>query len=109
MTATRPLYKNVLRYLADLGLIGEVPDEHPASRRVLARSVCFLHDGADNPNAFLLFADGFACTTKGCHKDKTFGCNLPGLVRHMVYRVTGEVMDWRPAWKYARANRDRLR
>jgi hypothetical protein len=99
----------VLHYLADIGLLSQVPEAYPGQRKVLARSVCFLHDGADNPNAFLLFADGYVCDTNKCHTERTFGCNLPGLVRHMVYRVSGEVMDWRKAWRYARANPTKLK
>jgi hypothetical protein len=68
-----------------------------------------LHDDADNPNAFMLFADGFACSTQACHKQKQFGCNLEGLIRQMVFRVTEEVMAWRDAWDCARNNIEKMR
>src|SRR3954454_10336221 len=98
------LDKEVMHYLSAIGLLDQVPKVHPGTRKVLARSVCFLHDGADNPNAFLLFADGYVCDTNKCHMDRKFGCNLPGLIRHMVYRLTGREMDWPAAWRYAKAN-----
>ena len=49
------------------------------------------------------------CETNKCHKDKEFGCNLHGLIRHLVYKVSGEVLDWRPAWAFAQQNIDRLK
>ncbi len=100
---------HLLRYLHSIGLLGEVPAKEPAPRKVLARSVCFLHDEADNPNAFLLYADGYACMTHQCHQNRTFGLNLEGLIRHMVFRVTQEVMPWWKAWDYARSNKARLK
>jgi hypothetical protein len=98
----------LLRYLKDIGLLEAVPEAPPAKGQVLARGICVLHDAADNPNAFLLFADGFACTTHGCHKERQFGHNLEGLIRHMAFRVTGQVLSWRDAWSFARNNADRL-
>jgi hypothetical protein len=102
------LDRQVLTYLTEIGLVKDVPEVHPGQRKVLARSPCFLH-GGDNPNALLVFADGWVCDTAKCHRDRTFGQNLPGLVRRMVHVVTDEVMDWRPAWRYARANPDKLK
>jgi hypothetical protein len=97
-----------LHFMQDIGLLDEVPRAMPEPGTVLARSPCFLH-GGDNPNAFLLFADGFACETNKCHQDRELGRNLPGLIRHMVKRLTGEAMEWRAAWRWANANRQRLR
>jgi len=99
----------VLFFLRNIGLLAEVPRQAPSPKTVLARGVCFLHDGADNPNAFLLYHDGYACMTIGCHKDKRFGNNLEGLIRHMVYRTTGAVMSWQEAWRFARSNAHRLK
>ncbi len=106
MAALDNLDRKILYFLKSIGLLARVPG-CPAPGKVLARSACFLH-GGDNPNALLLFVDGYACETGQCHKNKTFGLNLPGLVRHMVYKVTGEVMDWRPAWRFAQDNAARL-
>jgi len=106
MAALDNLDRKILYFLKSIGLLARVPG-CPAPGKVLARSACFLH-GGDNPNALLLFVDGYACETRQCHKDKTFGLNLPGLVRHMVYKVTGEVMPWRPAWRFAQDNAARL-
>jgi 5S rRNA maturation endonuclease (ribonuclease M5) len=102
------LDRQVLTYLSDIGLVKDVPEVHPGQRKVLARSPCFLH-GGDNPNALLVFADGWVCDTAKCHRDRTFGQNLPGLIRRMVHGVTNEVMDWRSAWRYARANPDKFK
>jgi hypothetical protein len=95
--------KRLLYFFRDVGLLEQIPDV-AQPRTVLARSVCPLHDGADNPHALLLYADGFVCTTKNCHRDRRFGLNLHGLVRHLVFRLTGKVMDWWPAWCWARKN-----
>jgi hypothetical protein len=98
-----------LYFLEHIGLIGDVPSEKPARRTVLARSVCPLHDGADNPNAFLVFADGFVCTTGGCHGQRGLGSNLPGLIRHLVWRLTAREMAWREAWRWANNHVNDLR
>ncbi len=97
-----------LPFLKDIGLLDELPTETPPQGTVLARSACFLH-GGDNPNAFLLFADGFVCTTHDCHKDRSLGRNIPGLIRHIVQRLTGEAMEWRAAWRWAKDNRVAIR
>ncbi len=99
----------LLTFLQRIGLLENVPATPPPPRTVLARGICPLHDGADNPNAFLLYADGWVCTTRQCHKERKFGCNLHGLVRHLVYRLTDKVMDWRPAWSFAQDNVDELK
>jgi hypothetical protein len=101
--------RRLLEFLSEVGLLDEVPAEDPGRGVVLARGVCFLHDGADNPNAFLLYADGFVCTTNGCHHTWEFGHNLEGLIRLMVHRVCGRTLNWRDAWGYAQENKDRLR
>jgi hypothetical protein len=93
-----------MEFLKEVGLLNAVPATPPGKGKVLARGVCPLHDDADNPHGFLLFADGFACTTSGCHKELGLGSNLEGLVRHLVHRLTGEVMSWRDAWDFAREN-----
>jgi hypothetical protein len=100
--------KKVLHFLHKIGLLAAVPESMPKAGTVLARSRCFLHDG-DNPNAFLLFADGFACCTAKCHADRELGRNLPGLIRHMARRLTGRVMPWREAWRYATTHVEELR
>src|SRR6185369_1812950 len=74
------LDKKILHFLKKIGLVAEVPLVHPGPRKPLARSACFLHDG-DNPNALLVFADGFVCETKKCHEEGSLGQNLPGLIR----------------------------
>lgn len=99
----------LLSLFHELDLLDELPDAEPEARQVLSRRCCPLHDGADNPNAFLLYGDGFACTTRQCHKDRRFGCNLFGLVRHLVYRVTGEDKPFRDAVRYVRQHKDKLR
>lgn len=103
------LDRRVLTYLSGIGLLEVVPTEHPGKGKVLARSVCFLHDDADNPHGFMLFADGFVCSTANCHKKGDLGSNLPGLIRRMVCRLTGEPMDWPAAWSYARTNPAKLK
>jgi hypothetical protein len=99
---------HLLEFLKDIGLLETVPVEQPRRGIVLARGVCFLHDDADNRYAFMLYADGFVCATKGCHGKKEFGCNLEGLIRQMVHRITGEVMPWRAAWDWAREHADAM-
>ena len=99
----------VLQLLKQIGLIETIPDDLPPPGKPLARGVCPLHDGADNPNAFVVYADGFVCATHHCHKTREFGHNLEGLIRHMAHKVTGEVMAWRPAWAFARKNVERLK
>jgi hypothetical protein len=99
----------LLKLLHEIDLLDEVPDEEPEARHVLSRRCCPLHDGADNPHAFLVFKDGYACTTHNCHRDKRFGCNLFGLVRHLVFRATGKDMNFKDAVVYARRSRDELR
>jgi hypothetical protein len=101
--------KYLLHFLQRLGLLAEVPETLPSKGKVLARSVCFLHDGADNPNAFLLYADGFVCTTNQCHHTMEFGHNLEGLIRLMVHKVTNKVMPWKEAWRFAQNNVDLLK
>ena len=101
--------KRLLYFLKEVGIPLEVPAGDLPTGKVLARGICPLHDGADNKNAFLVFADGFACQTRTCHQDKRFGSNLHGLIRHLVYRVTGEVMGWQAAWKYASSHRKQIR
>jgi hypothetical protein len=98
----------VLYLLRDVGLLKAVPDQLTANS-VLSRSKCFLHDGSDNPHALLLFGDGYACTTHGCHKDRRFGSNLEGLIRHMAYRLTGQIMSWIDAWRFARRSINKLK
>jgi hypothetical protein len=80
----------------------------PTPGTVLARGRCFLHDG-DNQTSFLFYHDGFACQTDKCHTDSRFGSRLGGLLRHMVFRLTGEIMEWRPAWTWARTNIEAMR
>jgi hypothetical protein len=99
----------LLEYLKGIGMLEAVPEAFPGPGKPLARGVCCLHEGADNPNGFILYADGFACQTNGCHTNREFGCNIEGLIRHLVYRATGEVMAWRKAWDFARANAERLK
>lgn len=100
--------KHLIEYLKQIGLLENIPAVEPKPGTVLARGTCFLHDG-NNLNSFMLFANGFACDTEKCHKDKRFGCNLEGLIRHMVYRLTHEVMPWREAWDYARKNAEEMK
>ena len=96
-----------LYLLRDIGLLKEVPNRSvPTPKKVLARTVCFLHEDADNPMGFILFSDGFACMTKGCHTEELFGNNLIGLIRHLVYRVTGKVMGSNEARKYIKRNKE---
>jgi hypothetical protein len=104
-----PLKVHLLSFLKEIGLLDAVPESPPGKGKLLMRGVCCLHDDADNPNGFLLYADGFACTTRQCHKQTQFGCNLEGLIRHLVYRTTKEVMAWRPAWAFARKHVDELK
>jgi hypothetical protein len=103
----RSFNKELLTFLQTIGLLEEVPATPPSPGKVLARGACFLH-GGDNPNAFILYADGWVCDTHKCHKSG-MGCNLHGLIRHLVYRLTGRVLDWRAAWSYAGDHIDQLR
>ena len=100
--------RRLLNFLHDIGLLDDLPDNEPAPRTVLARRCCPLHDGADNPLAFLLYADGFACQTHQCHKNKEFGPNLFGLIRYLVYRATRRVMTFREAIQYAERHKGQL-
>src|SRR5262249_26464234 len=60
-------------------------------------------------SAFLLFQDGWSCQTRQRHKDREFGCNLFGLIRHMVFKLTDQVLPWKDAWRYAQAHVGDLR
>ena len=91
-TRTKTFDKRLLTFLHDIGLLDEVPEDEPEARQVLSRRCCPLHDGADNPQAFLLYKDGYACMTHRCHKNPTFGGNLYGLVCHLAYRANGKEM-----------------
>jgi hypothetical protein len=99
----------LLHYLKDIGLIEAVPDAPPAKGQVLSRGVCPLHDDADNRYAFLLYADGFVCTTHRCHREREFGHNIEGLIRHLAFRLTSRVLAWRDVWTFARQNADQFR
>src|SRR4051812_41835879 len=92
------LDRSILRYLVTVGLLEEAPKTHPGGRVVLSKSACFVH-GGDNRNALLVYADGWACETKGCHR-KGMGCNLPGLIRSIASRVCGKDLDWQSAWAF---------
>jgi 5S rRNA maturation endonuclease (ribonuclease M5) len=99
----------LLKFLKEVGLLNAVPESPPGKGKVLARGVCPLHEDADNPHGFLLYADGFACTTVGCHKERGLGSNLEGLVRHLAHRLTGDEMTWHDAWAFARKNVSQVR
>jgi 5S rRNA maturation endonuclease (ribonuclease M5) len=57
----------------------------------------------------LVYKDGYACTTHECHKVREFGPNLFGLIRHLTFRATGQVMTFKDAVIYAERHKDRLR
>src|SRR5689334_1099355 len=97
--------QRLLKFLREIDLLDEVPDEEPMAGTVLSRRCCPLHDGADNPLAFLVYSDGYACQTHQCHKNNEFGPNHFGLIRHLVFRATGKVMNFREAIRHAEANK----
>lgn len=100
--------QRLLKFLRDIDLLDDVPDDEPIPGTVLARRCCPLHDGADNRQAFLIYADGYTCQTHECHKNSEFGPNLFGLIRHLVYRATGKVMPFREAIQHAERHKASL-
>jgi hypothetical protein len=70
--------KGLLYLLARAGLVDEKVVDGAVDGRVLARSTCPIHKGADNPTAFTIKGEFWHCNTHGC--SGTYGSKLEGLV-----------------------------
>jgi hypothetical protein len=101
----RPVKPHLLSYLKQIGVIRAVP-ANPEPGQVLARGCCFLHGGSSTN--MVIFADGWACTNTGCHRNRVFGSNLEGLLRQMCHKLTGQVVGPEEAWAFAKTNPDRM-
>jgi 5S rRNA maturation endonuclease (ribonuclease M5) len=80
--------KALLYLLARTGLIEQEEVDKALDGQRLLRAACPVHEGADNPTAFVLTTDGWFCNTRMCHT--TYGGRLEGLVVALADRYGRE-------------------
>src|SRR5205823_832451 len=99
--------KRLLSLLAKAGLLPPAAAADATEGQVLLRAVCPVHEGADNPSAFVLKSNGWFCNTRQCHS--TYGTNLEGLVVGLAHRYGGRQLRFREALNWVTAHTAKLR
>jgi 5S rRNA maturation endonuclease (ribonuclease M5) len=108
--------KALLYLLARTGLIDQEEVDKALEGQQLLRAACPVHEGADNPTAFVLNTDRWFCNTRECHS--TYGGRLEGLVVALADRYgredlrdgsQGAMPPFRDARAWLKRNAGRLR